>query len=196
MFGHELLENEYVSDDFELHGEQYLFPLTYLIRNNVKAGDEVVVITAVEKGDVNHCVARDNYEKYKSEVKSIADKLNVNIEFKEIWTDDEFTVAANRDFFKNVVRLIRDDDIIYADLTFGIKIFSVSQFIALAYVARANKNVEIKHIIYAWKYSSMVETKNAKESKIYDVTSLFFLNEIAGKLSAGDRSAMDKMLGI
>lgn len=196
MYGQKMPANEYVSDDFELHGKQYMFPLTYLVANNIQKGDNVLVLTSVEVGNNQHHQSRDNYERYKNEVRNIGDSIGANIEFQEIWTKDEFTVKTGREFFKSVAQAIEDGDRIYADLTFGIKIFSISAFIALAYVARANVDVDVQNVIYAWKYSSAISAIDAKKSKIYDVTSLFYLNQMAGKLSEGDRTTMDKLLGI
>lgn len=196
MFGQELLENEYVSDDFDLKGKQYLFPITYLVRNNVKSGDSVLILTSVEKGNEQYHRSRDNYRKFQKEVQGVLETVGVKAVFKEIWTDDEFTATTSRNYFKEVVRFFADDDVLYADITFGIKIFNIASLFALAYVAKANSNVDVKHIVYAWKYSSAVDIAKAKLSKIYDVTSLFYLNQIAGTLNEGDRSKMDKILGI
>lgn len=195
MFGQKLNpDNEYVSDDFDLKGKQYLFPLTYVLANNVDNGDEVLVVTSVEKGNEVSHGARDNYELYKAEVKTVVDAVNATVMFEEIWTDDEYDVTTGKKFFTQAASFIHDNDKIYADITFGIKIFSVTSFIALTYVVRANKNVSMEHLIYSWKYSSAICPEKAKFSKIYDVTSLFYLNEIAGQLNEGDRQAMDKML--
>lgn len=196
MLGQKLVENEYISDDFDLKGQQFYFPMTYLLNNNVSKGDKVLVLTAVEKGnDINH-ISLDNYEKYKAEVNKVVETKGVTAEFQEIMTDDEFTVFTGKGFFKEIVKFLQDDDSLYADFTFGIKIFTISMFIALNYVVSANKNVNIKHIIYSWKYSSAVTPEKAKQSKIYDVTSLFFINSIAAQLNEGDRKSIDKMLGL
>ena len=91
-------------------------------------------------------------------------------------------------------KTIKDGDKIYADITFGMKVYTLSMFIAMAYAAKAGINISAETIIYSMKYSGTEEAKNVNTAKIYDLTSLFYLNAIAGEAAAGDKAGLDDLL--
>lgn len=193
MFGQDLVQNEYKSEDFDLEDRQFLFPLTYIIKNNATKDDEIEIVTVVEKGNDERHKSRDNYELFKEEVNTVLAENNASAQFKEIYIDTTFDVKSSKRYFKEVVDSVKEGDAVFADVTFGIKIFTISMFVALNYAAQGTKDVEVDTIIYAWKYNSTIKAEDAKESVIYDVTSLFYLNAIAGQISDGERAIADKL---
>lgn len=74
------------------------------------------------------------------------------------------------------------------------KVYTLSMFIAMAYAAKAGINISAETIIYSMKYSGTEEAKNVNTAKIYDLTSLFYLNAIAGEAAAGDKAGLDDLL--
>ena len=56
--------------------------------------------------------------------------------------------------------------------------------------------MKVEAVIYAQKYWGQKVTGASDVSKIYDITTLFFLNEIAGKLQPGAKSSADKVLDV
>lgn len=194
----------YTSDDFELSENRYDFPLTYVIDDKVKPNDEVIVITAVEQ-DVNgkQNNATMNYKKYREEVEKIFQERNVNFKFEEIPLTTEFDSLTFNRFFKQVAILINDNDQLFVDVTFGMKPYSISLFVAVAYAEKAARNVDVDTIIYAQKYSGFSRAKTAEEkaknpskSRIYDITGLFYLNAIAGNAKSGQKHKLDKALDL
>lgn len=179
---------KYISDDFELNSKNYQFPLSYLIDENVEEGDKVAIITAVTQTET----PMQNYETYKQEVLKIVENKNIDIEFIEIKQAIEFDALTFNQFFKEVANLIQDNDIIFTDITFGMKCYSISMFIALAYVTKAGVNVNMDTIIYAQKYSGNRE--EGITSKIYDLTGLFSLNTLAGNARTGQKKDLDELL--
>lgn len=181
---------KYISDDFVLNSNNYQFPLSYLIDKNVENGDKIVIITAVTQTEI----PMQNYEIYKQEILEIIKNKKIDIEFIEIKQAVEFKSSTFNQFFKKVVTLIQDNDIIFTDITFGMKCYSISMFIALACATRAGQNINLDTIIYAQKYAG-----NREEgiiSKIYDLTGLFALNKLASDTKIGQRKDLDNLLNL
>ena len=194
----------YTSDDFILSENRYDFPLTYVIDNKVEPNDEVVIITAVQQdsnGRINNATV--NYKKYKQEVEKILLERNTGFNSEEIPLTEEFNSLTFNKFFKQVSQLIDDNDQLFVDVTFGMKPYSISMFVAVAYAEKAARNVDVDTIIYAQKYSGFSRAKTAEEkakdpskSRIYDITGLFYLNAIAGNARPGQKNKLDKALGL
>ncbi len=187
-------ETQYVSEDFELGEAHYLFPMSYIIANNVEADEEILLVTGVEKGTEDVHTSVDNYVKFKNEVEKIVSAKNAKVSFVELDTKKDFNSLTFNTFFKNVAEQIHEGDTIFVDITFGMKPYSFSMFIALAYVVKACKNVELDTMIYAQKYTGSQIAKDTNESMIYDLTGLFYLNQIAKQAENGDRAALDGVL--
>lgn len=194
----------YTSDDFELSENRYDFPMTYLIDDKVKANDEIVIITAIQQDSGNNVNnATVNYKKYKAEVEKILQERNVNFKFEEIMLTENFDSLTFNKFFKQVAVLINDNDQLFVDVTFGMKTYCISLFVAVAYAEKAARNVDVDTVIYAQKYSGFSRAKTAEEkakdpskSRIYDITGLFYLNAIAGNAKSGQKHKLDKALDL
>ena len=194
----------YTSDDFELSENRYDFPMTYLIDDKVKANDEIVIITAIQQDSGNNVNnATVNYKKYKAEVEKILQERNVNFKFEEIMLTEKFDSLTFNKFFKQVAVLINDNDQLFVDVTFGMKPYCISLFVAVAYAEKAARNVDVDTVIYAQKYSGFSRAKTAEEkakdpskSRIYDITGLFYLNAIAGNAKSGQKHKLDKALDL
>lgn len=194
MLLQDLKPTEYVSEDFSIVNDKFMFPMTYIIADNIKAGETVTVITGVEKKIGEFQKAVENYAVYQDEVKRVTEERNGKVEFVELWLDKDFDSATFNRFFREAANCIQENDVIYYDITFGMKPYTISLFVALNYVVKACENVEVNAVIYAQKFSGSTEAANADKSVIYDLTGLFYLNELAGNICEGDREGADKML--
>lgn len=208
MLGHVDVSNPavYQSDDFPLTDGPYHFPLTHIIAASVDANEEdsVAIITAVQhNSDGTPNMAERNYQLYQKEAAAILEARHVTYTFIEIPMTDQFDALTFNSFFKHVAEQIQDNDQLYADITFGMKPYSISLFIAIAYAAKAARNVEVNTIIYAQKFSGRSVQPQAKApsqtavsavSKIYDLTGLFYLNSLASNAVAGQKAGLDQLL--
>ena len=186
----------YLSEDFDLSEKEFYFPMSYIIYNNIVEQDKIVVVTGVERDEfasVDSPVVV-NYKKYKEEITAITSEKNVEVEFIEMNAEKDFDSLTFNRFFKAVTSVIQDGDRLFADITFGMKPFSFSLFVALAYAVKACNNVVLDTIIYAQRFTGTDSAEKSTKSRIYDMTSLFFLNDISAKVQPGDKKAMDKML--
>ena len=189
-----LVPTKYFSDDLNLNGKNYKFPLSYLINSEVKAKDEVVIITGVEKSVNGKNRAEEYYALYKNEIEEILKERDVNIKFIEIWQKNKFDSLTFNEFFKEIADNIHDNDILYADITFGMKPYTISLFVALSYITKAAVNVDLDTIIYAGRYNGTDEIKDINCSQIYDLTGLFYLNSLSGRAVQGQREELDNLL--
>lgn len=187
-----LLEVEYISEDFNLQGKQFKFPITYLINNNVKNGDCVAIITAVMQTEM----PMNHYKMLKDEIWGVLKERQVDIEFIEIKQYPTCNALDFSNFFKEVADLIKEEDKLYLDITFSMKTYLLGMFIAVTYAVKAGRNVDLDTIIYAEKYTGNEKDNNSNQSKLYDATSLFYLNNIAGNAAPGERKGLDKALAL
>jgi hypothetical protein len=186
--------SKYCSRDFELADKPYLFPISYLINDNISADDEIVIITGMNQTDT----PKENYKHLVAEVQQILDEHHAKGEFIVV---DELDVNADRDyldslsfstFIKEVADLIHDGDQIYADMTYGLKSYTLAMFIAMNYVAKACQNVEIKQMVYAQFYRG---DNNAPATvDLIDITTLFRINCIVNQATPGKKQEMDQLL--
>ena len=188
----ELKETKYVSDDFSLGNNNYIFMLSYLIDMYVNKGDEVVVIIC----HTEEKTALANFEQLKKEVAGILEEKYARYTFTDIVQDVDFDASSFNTFFKKIAKELKDKDRLYLDVTFGLKPYSISMFIALTYAVKSAQDVKLEVMTYAQKYRGESDSEKTNVSKIYDITSLFYLNEMAANLHVGDKEHADKMLDI
>lgn len=186
---------KYISEDFILNEESaYDFPLSYLIENEVVDGDTVEIITAVEHGEGDAKNSVTNYALYVKEVNKILQNRNIELHFTEVETNKKFEDKTFTKFFKRIAGLLQEDDEVYADFTFGMKAYSLSMFIALAYVVKAAENINLRCLLYSQKFTGTDNAKNKKTSELCDITSLFYLDAIAGNAKSGQKQALDEVM--
>lgn len=186
---------KYISEDFVINEESaYDFPLSYLIENEVVDGDTVEIITAVEHGEGDAKNSVTNYALYVKEVNKILQNRNIELHFTEVETNKKFEDKTFTKFFKRIAGLLHEDDEVYADFTFGMKAYSLSMFIALAYVVKAAENINLRCLLYSQKFTGTDNAENKKTSELCDITSLFYLDAIAGNAKSGQKQALDEVM--
>ena len=161
---------KYISEDFVLKERNYDFPLSYLIDNEVEDGDTVEIITSVEHGEGDEQNSVKNYALYVKEVNKILQDRNIKLHFTEVETNKKFEDKTFTKFFKRIASLLQEDDEVFADFTFGMKAYSLSMFIALAYVVKAAVNIDLRCLLYAEKYTGTDAADTKDTSELCDIT--------------------------
>ena len=186
---------KYISEDFVINEESaFDFPLSYLIENEVVDGDTIEIITAVEHGEGDARNSIINYALYEKEVRQILQNRNVELHFTEVETNKKFEDKTFTKFFKRIGGLLQEDDEVYADFTFGMKAYSLSMFIAFAYVVKAAETINLRCLLYSQKFTGTDNAENKKTSELCDITSLFYLDAIAGNAKPGQKQALDEVM--
>jgi hypothetical protein len=183
---------KYISEAYDVNGMQYKFWMTQLIKLNTEIDENITVITSLTKGDI----ALANYEDFKNEVLALTSEKNINVEFIPVFQEVDLDGITFTRFFKEVAGLIKDNDRLYVDITFGIKPYTMSMLTALVYVTKVARNVVVETITYIEKYNGMRDHYMVDEATIYNLTSLFYMISIAGSLNEGERVAADKMIDL
>lgn len=187
-------KTEYISDSFHLSDVSYQLPMSYVMDETVNEGEEITVITCVEKNINGETIAEKNYEFFKAEVESIAEKHALKVNYDIIPMSSEFGEQTFNYFFKTIAKKLKDGDELYLDLTFGMKPYNISMFIAAAYAVKACTDASIACAFYSQKFTGSREAKEVEISKIYDLTGLIYLTDFAGKVQPGDKELADSML--
>lgn len=183
------------SRDFDLGDKKFFAPISYLMDANLEAGDDVLVLTGVTDTDV----PRENYEHHlKPELQRILEAHQVHYQIQEVKEPDIDTEREIQDsltfseFFRAIADCLQDGDRIYADMTYGMKCYTLGMFIAMAYAAKAGVDVDVERMIYAQFYKGEKETPAT--SDIIDITSLFYINTMVSNAASGQKKSMDNFL--
>ena len=183
------------SRDFDLGDKKFFAPISYLMYANLESGDDVLVLTGVTDTDV----PRENYEQHlKPELQRILEAHHVTYQIQEVKEPDIDTEREIQDsltfseFFRAVADCLQDGDRIYADMTYGMKCYTLGMFIAMAYAAKAGVDVDVERMIYAQFYKGEKETPAT--SDIIDITSLFYINTMVSNAASGQKKSMDNFL--
>ena len=84
-------------------------------------------------------------------------------------------IVSNLKVAKALLDKIGDNEILHACITFGTKPLPIILFMALNYAYKVRNNTDIETIVYGAKYWG---DKKEQIDYIYDVTSLFYTNEM------------------
>ncbi len=186
---------KYISRDFAIGEKQFYFPISYLINNEVQQGDEVLIITSVEHGASGEAKNRSeaNYQDYQKEVEEILATRAVTLRFEEIVTTERPDATSFTTFFKKITRYFEDGDEIYADFTFGLKAYTLAMFTAMTYVVRSSQNIKMRCMMYSQKYTGSTQIGAQQTAELLDISSIYYINEIAGNSYNGQRAGLDKI---
>lgn len=187
---------KHASRDLDLGEKQFIFPISFLLDSNISADDEILIITGMSQTDT----PKENYKHLESEMKEILEAHHAKAEFVVL---DELAADLDEDrelmdalsfstFMKQVSDLIQDGDEIYTDMTYGLKSYTLAMFVALNYVVKACKDVEIKQMIYVQFYRG--DKTKPSSADIIDITSLFRINSIVNEAKPGQKAELDQLL--
>ncbi len=188
----------YSSRDFELGDQVHLSPIAYLLDANIELGDDIVIISGITPSTIS----QENYKLIRTDLEDILSSHQVTAEFIEI---DEPDTKLSHDimysltfgkFFKEVSANLKDGDRIYADMTFGMKCYTLGIFIAMEYAVKACNDVDVERMIYANYYNgqNIPEGIQPFSSEIVDISSLFYISSIVNNAQPGQKKSMDHFL--
>lgn len=164
------------SDDLRADMDVY-FPVSVLVGSYAKAGDSVSVICIMEEGNPN---IKINFETLKKELESICSGNGVSFDIVPVYTDKEERASSHLKTFKNLIEAIQSKDEIYACCTYGTKPIPVLEMMAMNYAYRVRDNASVNAVVYG-KVDR--EGKKIKGAYLYDITSLFYMNQIVNSLA-------------
>lgn len=168
------------------YGKKIYYPINVVLANELEKGDELKVVlirTKDERRDDDNNNFNSNCEKFTSELKEICESIGVksNIENPDfIVSDFKETKDIFKERFMQFFEVLEDNVEIYADTTFGSRVFSMILMDVLRF-AEKFFNADLKSVVYG---QTSINNGKATDGTVYDISSLYYLNNITNVLKA------------
>lgn len=178
--GSNLLKGKYISleNDKLNMNKNVIFPIECIINGYADNDEQVMLIALLEEGN-NDC--EENLKLMQKRISDITDSKNIKVITKKVYISPQETTENHLITFKNIISLFEDGDDLYSCVTFGTKPTPIIQMMALNFAYKNLKNVTIGVVAYG----KVNREHNVPVSYyIYDITALFFMNNIVDTLSA------------
>ncbi len=155
------------------------FPVLPLIHGYVESGEAVEVLVLTTE---NHETAQGNYQKIECEVTGLCESIGASCTVSKIDIPFDETVEAHLNTFKTLIGKISDGDTAFVDMTYGSKCQALILMMAMNYGYRACKDCTIECFVYG---SKDFRDGHPCGQRIYDITSLFLMDQIVNELAKG-----------
>jgi len=173
LFHYPVVGNSLIEYDKEV-----IYPVNAVLAKTLQKGERgKVLFLSTSGGDANY--SRDNIEKFKEELT----KINADIKAELSWETIEVPFDPQNEVFEQVtggiISKFEKDCQIIVDITYGIKPLPMILFCALQF-AEKFFNASILNVVYG----KVEFGRNGKPEnpKLYDITSLFYLNKLIGAM--------------
>jgi len=153
------------------------FPVLPLIHGYVETGETVEVVVLTTE---NHETALGNYQTIEREVTSLCEGIGASCAVSKIDIPFDETVETHLNTFKALIGKISDGDIVLVDMTYGPKCLAIVLMMAMNYGYRACKDCAIESFVYG---SLDFREGHPYGKRIYDITSLFLMDQIVNELA-------------
>ncbi len=144
------------------------FPIMNVINGYAEENEEIEIISVVSDYDN----AKINYNTFVDEVNALADRKNFKYNLKKISIPYSEDIDTQLEMFSRLIDCMADKDELFCDITYGTKVMSQILTMSLNYGYRIHENVTLGCIVYGAK------DHNDNTMKIYDITSLNYMDEI------------------
>ena len=161
--------------------QELQFPVTAIIGGYAEAGEEICVIAILEEDNAD-CLG--NLDLMKKEIGALAGRKGFRVRYELVEASRKETVKEQLETYSRLIALMNDGDRLFACITFGTKPIPIVEFMAMHFAYRARKNVMVECVAYG-KINWVGD--EAESFYIYDVTALFFMDELS-RLLAGSGS--------
>ncbi len=174
-------------DNIRLRTDDALFfPISRLMEATMRPGDEAVLIAIRQTNNSGD----ENMKRLRQDLAT----LRFRCQIKEIIVPENQKGDTLMELFKQMAVVVPPKCCLYADSTFGTKTYPILLFTALHYAEKI-KECEVKYLVYQEQRRD-AQTHQVKDTSLYDVTSLFYLNGVVDALcqSEADVEEKDSML--
>ena len=164
---------EYVPADNEKLrlGRGVHYPLINVINAYSDEGEDIELITVIP----DYGNAKANYETLIKEVDELSAEKNLKVKKTKCEIPYGSDLNIQLEMFEKLIACMSDEDKLFCDITYGTKVMSQILTMAVNYGYRVNKDVTLGCIVYG---EVKFENRQITEAKIYDITSLNYLDEI------------------
>ena len=160
-----------------------IFPINAVLAEKLKKDDEVKVVLL--KTLTETCHAGKNPGLFQQELDAINVKIGAHISYETINTDFVETKQSHEKRLRAMLSKIEEDSDLYADITFGQKTLPMVLMCVMSF-AEKFFNADIKKIVYGKVEFIKHDDGKAYPEKpeLYDITSLYYLNNLMGAMEA------------
>lgn len=173
---------ESADNDRLMYDKEISFPILSVVNAYAEKG-ETVKIFYIRQED-SRTIA--NKESFLSQLRELEDTVGCICEEEEILIPDDELIVTHLKTFEKLIERFEDRDILYACMTFGTKPVPIVEMLALNYAYRALNDVSIGCVVYGQtRFAKDPDTGEliVAEAKIFDVTSLIYMDEIVRKVA-------------
>ena len=162
-----------------VYEKAHSLPILNAVNNFTEKGEEIEVIFIIGENE--------NIKRNLGSVESFLDELVLERELKcrkkYIYYRDSDDITVMLELYGNLIRCCDDDDEIYSCITYGTKPVPIVQMMAMRYAFHVKKNVYIGMIVYGKAHGNKQNEDSEKIFDIYDMTSLFYIDDLSEKFS-------------
>ena len=152
-----------------------MFPILIPLENSVSEGEKIIVtVILIDRPNVSY-----NYDLFKEELEELSKLKKFTYEIAEVRTPDTEIAKNHLELFKNISALFADskDEELYACITYGTKPMPMLLMMALTFAYKLCDSFTIEAIVYGGFEHTL------KQSFIYDVSSMFYLNSAVNNMA-------------
>lgn len=165
------------------YGGKVVFPINAVLAEKVKKDDNVKVVllkTVTEKGN-----SGKNAGLFQQELDEINARIGAKITYETIDTDFVETKQNHEKRLRDMLSKIEQESEVYADITFGQKPLPMVLMCVLTF-AEKFFDADVRKVVYGKvDFVKYDDGKSYPENpELYDVTSLYYLNNLMGAMEA------------
>ncbi len=164
------------------YNREVIYPINAILAEKLKKGDDVkiVLIKSTPVDEDKKITANENVDIYKDELNGINSSIGAQIDYEVIESDFKETKENHETRYRQMLAKIEQNCELFVDMTYGPRLIPMILMCVLNF-AEKFFNADIRSIIYG-----KVEFVNGKaiNPELYDVTSLYYLNNLTNVMTA------------
>lgn len=170
-----------------------IFPINAVLAERLKSGDEVKVVLLKTSGG-DDC-AGTNAGRFISELDAINKNIGAAITYETLETAFDESKENHEKRFRQMLDKIENECEIYADITYGPRTLPMVLMCVLNF-AEKFFDADIKKIVYGKVeyYTDTDGKRKVKNPELYDLTSLYYLNNLTNSMEAENGEAALKAI--
>lgn len=169
--------------------EPVIYPINAILAENLKKNDEVKVILLRTLDKYRN--SDKNSGLFIKELDTINSKIGAKIYYETLDSEFKETKDNHETRLKAMLDKVEENTKIYADITFGPKPLPMILMCVLSF-AEKFLNCNVKSVVYG--KVNFDENNKASSPELYDVTSLYYLNNLTNSMVAADGKEARKNL--
>lgn len=178
------------NSEIEYQGE-VRFPINAVLARCLKKGESVKIVKFITKDNKDNYL--ENSRLFNEELDLLNNDIGAHIRYSEITEEYSEDLQTHENRFKKLISELEDGADILVDITYGQKTLPILLFSALSF-AEKFYNANIQNIIYGKiNYDSKNNVIDGSQ-KIYDITSLYYLNTLTAAMEAPNSESAKEMI--